>query len=195
MARRSGPPVTEDDHFIVCPGCGVRFDMRNMDEALAHAGPTPHDGNADAWRASARHRELGGLARLLYGRRGEAVYVPSAEVRIGDGDWVPQPSLCYQNVEVWTRRCPEYRPIYGWVVFDNSFLPPGKQYFEFAGHAVVAAPDGRLLDITPNDAEFKYPFLRHEGDPEAFKALAARFSPLVTRHFLIDSALAFNEGE
>lgn len=30
----------EDDDFMVCPACGVRFDMRKLDDALDHW----HDG-------------------------------------------------------------------------------------------------------------------------------------------------------
>jgi hypothetical protein len=45
-----GVAETEADHFMKCPGCGEWFDMRDLDQLLAHvhdaeieicAGPTP----------------------------------------------------------------------------------------------------------------------------------------------------------
>jgi hypothetical protein len=48
-----GAAKTETDHFMRCPGCGQWFDMRKLDQALAHLhdgefeiseGPTPPAG-------------------------------------------------------------------------------------------------------------------------------------------------------
>lgn len=32
----SPPAASEEDHFISCPDCGARLDMRRLDEILAH---------------------------------------------------------------------------------------------------------------------------------------------------------------
>lgn len=41
MKRRPGrpdgwTPSSEADHFMECPGCGERFDMRDLGQALHH---------------------------------------------------------------------------------------------------------------------------------------------------------------
>lgn len=36
-----GKAQSEADHFMVCPGCGVRFDMRDLGQVLAHVHDQP----------------------------------------------------------------------------------------------------------------------------------------------------------
>lgn len=42
IGKRQGPPVEEAEHFMRCPDCGGWFDMRDLAQVMAHAGPLPH---------------------------------------------------------------------------------------------------------------------------------------------------------
>ena len=35
-------PLSDLDHFMVCPGCGAIIDMRDLGMAFQHAGELPH---------------------------------------------------------------------------------------------------------------------------------------------------------
>ena len=133
-------------------------------------------------------RPLEEIARSLYDRRHHAVPVSFRQVRIGDGDkpddWVPAPNICYDNVDIWVRRCPEYKAVRGWAVFDFTDNPFFRPCFHFAGHSVVQTPDGALMDITPLGIERVPPFIPHPGDFEEFEALRLAHIPLTANHFL-----------
>jgi hypothetical protein len=35
-------PSGEAEHFLRCPACGGWFDIRDLAQVVAHAGPLPH---------------------------------------------------------------------------------------------------------------------------------------------------------
>lgn len=39
MPGRSGDPVDGRDHYLECPTCGRRIDVRDLAEMIRHAGP------------------------------------------------------------------------------------------------------------------------------------------------------------
>lgn len=39
---RQGPPVSEEEHYIVCGKCGGVVDCRDLVSVIAHNGPLPH---------------------------------------------------------------------------------------------------------------------------------------------------------
>lgn len=67
------------------------------------------------------------FAARLYDLRHTGEIVPFREVGIGDGsapdDWKPAPHYCHANVDTWVWRCPEYKAVRGWMVFDNPYDP------------------------------------------------------------------------
>jgi hypothetical protein len=121
---------------------------------------------------------LKGLANLLYDLRDTARIIPLAEVEIGDGsalgDWKPFPRFSHDNVNVWIRRCPEYKAVRGWAVFDFSSNPTFRvKFVRFAAHSVIEAADGALWDITERYTSQPHPFIRHPGTNEDFNYLRA----------------------
>lgn len=85
-------------------------------------------------------------------------------------DYRPTPNRCHDNVREWVVRYPKYQHVPGFLVsnqreFDTTLV---------VAHSVVADTDATLCDITPNDADFRYPFVRHVGTNEAFELIAAR---------------------
>jgi hypothetical protein len=118
------------------------------------------------------------LAARLYALRHTGRIIPIVEVGIGDGskrdDWKPSAHYCHANVDIWVARCPEYEPIRGWVVFDLSQMPSSmkvRPHFQFSAHSVARAPNGKLLDITPQTTMDLYPFIRHPDGDEDFDNL------------------------
>lgn len=130
-------------------------------------------------------RPLEEIAKSLFQRLDRAEKAPFRSVRIGEQDdlerWLPSPHLCYDNVDIWVRRSPEYKAIRGWAVFDLRVaapifsIPP---HIKFVGHSVVEMPDGTLIDITPSDVSRRPLFLRHDDAYEEFEALRMKYIPL-----------------
>ncbi len=103
------------------------------------------------------------LAARLYERRNEAVSIK--RVRIEGGDWQPDPNQCHRNVTLWCGWHPNQTAVRGWLVADYLEVPPG--FYRFFAHSVVETETGDLIDLTPNPAPWKYPFLKHnpaDGD-------------------------------
>lgn len=127
-------------------------------------------------------RTLNKIARSLYGRLASAEPIPFREVRIGDGtkqdDWSPAPNGCYDNIDIWVRRCPEYKVLRGWAIFDLRRNPLCEPHIQFVGHSVVEMPDGTLMDITPSDVSRRPMFLRHDSSLEEFEELRMKYIPL-----------------
>jgi len=98
------------------------------------------------------------LALRLYNRRSEAVNVK--HVRIDGGDWLPEPNQCHRNVTQWCDWHPNQKAVRGWWVADYLEIPPG--FYRFLAHSVVETETGDLIDLTPNPAPWRYPFLRHD---------------------------------
>jgi hypothetical protein len=129
------------------------------------------------------------LAKQLYELRDTARIVPFVSVGIGDGsapdDWKPVPRFCHANVDTWVWRCPEYQAVRGWVIFDFRNGPPvTRSHFQFVSHSVIAAPDGRLLDITPAQISQPYPFIRHPGTNDDFDRLVRQPDIMFINHYL-----------
>lgn len=136
-------------------------------------------------------RSLEEIAQSLFKHLDSAEPALFQRVGIGDGsepnDWVPAPSLCYDNVDIWVKRSPECKAVRGWAVFDLRVaapicsLPP---HVKFVGHSVVEMPDGSLMDITPSDVSKRPLFLRHDGTLEEFEALRMTYIPLEACHVI-----------
>jgi hypothetical protein len=101
------------------------------------------------------------LAARLYERRNEAVGIK--RVRVDGDDWQPDPNQCHHNVTLWCSHHPKDIAVRGWVVADYSDIG----FYKFFAHSVVETEAGDLIDITPNPAPWRYPFLKHnpaDGD-------------------------------
>jgi hypothetical protein len=85
-------------------------------------------------------------------------------------DFVPTPHRCHDNVREWVALYPKYQQVRGFLVANQ----PHNDTTIVISHSVVADTDGTLCDITPNDAEFRYPFVRHTGTNEEFELIAAK---------------------
>ena len=106
-------------------------------------------------------KDLNGLAKSLYLRRGTGTVPERCEIRIGD--WRPRPNHCHFNVSELLERSSEYRPVRGWCAASYEALG----YMRFFSHSIVEDRNGKLMDITPNPTPWVYPFIRHlevDGD-------------------------------
>jgi hypothetical protein len=131
------------------------------------------------------------LAARLYELRHTGKIIPFAKTRIGDesdpNHWKPQPKYCHANVDVWVRRSPQYQAIRGWVIFEDFATNPvfrRNPFVRFLAHSIIRAPDGKLLDITPNDLSQPYPFMTHPGTIEEFDKLRKDYDVMHVDHFL-----------
>lgn len=77
---------------------------------------------------------------------------------------------CHDNVTEFVALYPKYQRVRGFLV---SHQPTSDTSLVIA-HSVVADIDGSLCDITPNDAMFRYPFVRHNGTRDEFEIIAAK---------------------
>jgi hypothetical protein len=136
-------------------------------------------------------RPLTQLAAQLYQLRHTGNIIPLVKVGVGDDsdpeNWRPKPKLCHHNVDVWVWKCPEYEAIRGWVVFEDFATNPHfrrNPFVRFAAHSIIRAPDGKLLDITPNFMSQPYPFMIHPGTTEEFDQLRKDYDVMHIDHFL-----------
>lgn len=81
-----------------------------------------------------------------------------------------EPTLhrCHDNVREFVAMHPEHKHVFGFLVaqrpaFDDSLV---------IAHSAVETPEGLLVDITPSESEFAYPFVRHVGTREEFDLIA-----------------------
>lgn len=107
------------------------------------------------------------LCLSLLQRLGEATVVNRKTVQIGD--WIPEKRHCHDNVTIWIQNNPQHKPIQGFLCFTFDGM---LGFVQFQPHTVVEIEDATLIDITPNHASQAYPFLRHNGSPEEFSAIA-----------------------
>lgn len=115
----------------------------------------------------ARSREeLTALAKRLYERRAEGVIVLRKAIVLDD--WRPEGNNCHRNVAAVVERDPRYSAIRGWICAD--YVEP-LGVMRFFAHSVVQAPEGGLIDVTPNPLPWQYAFLRHDGTDEEFADL------------------------
>jgi hypothetical protein len=96
------------------------------------------------------------LAARLYERRGEAI--PVSRALIENGNWQPTPNDCHRNVTVLCSLNPAYAVVRGWLAAD--YLALG--FYKFFAHSVVEDAAGNLVDVTPNQLPWNYPFLKHD---------------------------------
>lgn len=105
------------------------------------------------------------IANGVLARRSEGVIVPFR--RVGIGDWLPREHYCHDNVAAWVYRSPQHKPVQGFHIFDFTLLG----FWRIQAHSIVELEDGTLMDITPNRASQRYPFVRHTGTNEEFAAV------------------------
>jgi len=110
--------------------------------------------------------KLAEIGRQLYGRRYEGVVMPFVE-KEGEG-WRPAQCMCHANVDRWVAENPGCKGVRGWIVFDMRGFTGA---YQFTAHSIVEEADGTRIDITPARASRRYPFLKHDGDPEEFLSL------------------------
>jgi hypothetical protein len=82
-----------------------------------------------------------------------------------------EPTLhrCHDNVREYVEKYPECKHVFGFLVAQRKLLDDTL----VIAHSAVKTPDGLLVDITPSESEFAYPFVRHVGTPEEFDLIAA----------------------
>ncbi len=99
-------------------------------------------------------------AKEVCGRRDKAECIPYKEVSL-EG-WAPQAHRCHENVATWVRAHSHWRPVRGWVVYEES-----ERSYGLTAHSVVQSPDGKLYDITPPNCP-GISFIPHRGKDDAF---------------------------
>jgi hypothetical protein len=82
----------------------------------------------------------------------------------------PTPHLCHHNAREWVAVHPEHKHVYGFLVANHRETDTSM----VIAHSVVEDTEGRLCDITPNDAENRYPFVRHIGSDDEFELIAGK---------------------
>jgi|SRR5580658_247092 hypothetical protein len=82
-----------------------------------------------------------------------------------------EPTLhrCHDNVREFVEKFPECKHVFGFLVAQRKLLDDTL----VIAHSAVETPEGSLVDITPSESEFAYPFVRHVGTPEEFDLIAA----------------------
>jgi hypothetical protein len=81
----------------------------------------------------------------------------------------PTPHRCHDNVREFVALYPNYCHVFGFLVAQRKILDDTL----VIAHSAVGMPDASLVDITPSESDFTYPFVRHEGTPEEFQLIAA----------------------
>lgn len=114
------------------------------------------------FRSMKTDAELQALAARLFSKLEDAMIPKRTMVHIGD--WRPRPNKCHENVSFAVSRDPRYKAVRGWIAADYRDIGVMK----FFAHSVLEAPDGHLIDITPNPARWQYGFIRHDGTDEDF---------------------------
>jgi hypothetical protein len=81
-----------------------------------------------------------------------------------------EPTLhrCHDNVREFVAMHPECKHVFGFLVAQRKALDDTL----IIAHSAVRTPDGLLVDITPSESEFRYPFVPHVGTPEEFELIA-----------------------
>ena len=81
------------------------------------------------------------------------------------------PHRCHDNVREWVAMHPELEHVRGFLVANQAEIDTSL----VISHSVVGVPkDGTVRDITPNDAKYRYPFVRHIGTLEEFELIAGK---------------------
>jgi hypothetical protein len=75
---------------------------------------------------------------------------------------------CHDNVREFVEKYPECKHVFGFLVAQRKILDDTL----VIAHSAVETPEGLLVDITPSESEFSYPFVRHVGTPEEFELIA-----------------------
>jgi hypothetical protein len=81
------------------------------------------------------------------------------------GHWTPTVNRCHDNVAIWVAKRPQHKHVRGFIYAD---LRPYAPFIRLMAHSAVETEDGTLCDITPHQASFDYPFIRHVGTDEEF---------------------------
>jgi hypothetical protein len=75
---------------------------------------------------------------------------------------------CHDNVREFVEKYPECKQVFGFLVAQRQMLDDTL----VIAHSAVGTPDGLLVDITPSESEFAYPFVPHVGTLEEFDLIA-----------------------
>lgn len=103
------------------------------------------------------------LAAMLFAHNAEAQAVGYAPR--DSSAFQAKPHECHSNVDRWVAEHPECAVVRGWLIYDYTLgVHP---VVRFQAHSVLEE-NGRLVDITPNEARQRPPFLRHPEGNEMF---------------------------
>jgi hypothetical protein len=92
-----------------------------------------------------------------------------------EGDRLPQPKFCHDNVAAWVYRSPQHKHVKGYAVFDLRVLG----FWQVQAHSVVELEEGSLIDITPSGVSQPPLFVRHIGTEEEFAEMARAMQVIV----------------
>jgi hypothetical protein len=77
---------------------------------------------------------------------------------------------CHDNVREWVQGYPKHKHVYGFFIADRRPFSDGTLVIP---HSVVEDEHGKLWDITPNENEVTYSFVRHQGSMDEFDLIGA----------------------
>lgn len=98
-----------------------------------------------------------------------AVYVEYKPIEIDC--WQPVEYRCHDNVVKLCELDSSYSRVYGFLFSDTSQLG----YVSFIFHSVARDQNDNLVDITPNTARNKYPFITANIPDEHYRELMYKF--------------------
>ncbi len=119
------------------------------------------------------------LAASLYACRDQARVVPFAARQ--SLTVKPQPHECHGNVDGWVAEHPECAAVRGWFIYDYALS--AVPVVRFQAHSVLEE-NGRLVDITPNEARKRPPFLPHPDGNEMFDLAVSKRRIISVTHKL-----------
>lgn len=82
----------------------------------------------------------------------------------------PTAHRCHDNVREWVKLYPKYKQVNGFLVANQQAIDTSI----VIAHCAVEDTEGTLCDITPSDAMYRYPFVRHVGTEAEFELIAGR---------------------
>ena len=101
-------------------------------------------------------------AKVLYEKRGEAIYVPRVTVVLPG--WQPKANECHENCAEWHLRQGNCKIVHGWVCVDASEIG----FYRFSAHSVIEDSSGSLFDITPTSITSELLFLSGGLDTDSY---------------------------
>jgi hypothetical protein len=119
------------------------------------------------------------IARSVLARRAsEAMNVPFLQVVLkvgpGENDRSPEMNKCHDNVRNWIAANPNDKEVLGYRLVEEP------ECWVVHAHSVVERENGSLFDITPLHIPQSYPFVRHIGSAEEFRAMMGHLGTAVS---------------